>query len=387
MLRCNTHIHTPYSFSAFESVELAVAAAKEEGIAALGINDFTTCDGFPAFASTCEHNRIYPLFNIELLVHCGEEPAQRSLANGSPEQGCMYLCGKALSHPLQLSLDSRNLLAGVWRKSQDYIWGLLDCLNGHLLQAKIACSLDYNDVRKKYAKKIVNERHCAKALYDALVNVHPESAPLEEALARLFAGTAVTLHSSDPGAIQNEIFSLLLAKGKKIAAEAEKEEYIRLQEARTLILDAGGIPCYPIGAVRGEDTADCHKEAALLADRLRALRIFAVEFFPLRSERDLLKAYVRTFAERGFCVSFGTNHDTPERRPLIPCLYGNEPLDEELERIAWQGACLLAAHQELRRHNKAGFVDSLGTPLVGPEDLDRFLAVGEEAIRKAAGPV
>ena len=53
-----------------------------------------------------------------------------------------------------------------------------------------------------------------------------------------------------------------------------------------------------------------------------------------------------------------------------------------MERIGWEGACLLAAHQELRRTNKAGFVDSLGALLVGQEERGPFLALGEEAILK-----
>ena len=41
----NSHIHTPWSFSAFDKLETAFLMAKDEKISLLGINDFNVADG------------------------------------------------------------------------------------------------------------------------------------------------------------------------------------------------------------------------------------------------------------------------------------------------------------------------------------------------------
>ena len=49
----NGHIHTPYSFSAFSSLDTVFKMAVEEKIAVLGINDFYVTDGYDAFHKGC----------------------------------------------------------------------------------------------------------------------------------------------------------------------------------------------------------------------------------------------------------------------------------------------------------------------------------------------
>src|SRR6218665_2946549 len=67
MLKVNAHIHTPYSFSSFSSVEEAVAMAKREDIGILGVNDFFTTEAYEEFERQCRQAKIYPLFNIEFI--------------------------------------------------------------------------------------------------------------------------------------------------------------------------------------------------------------------------------------------------------------------------------------------------------------------------------
>jgi hypothetical protein len=43
--KSNTHIHSPYSYSAFESIEQSLFLAAEEHVDILGINDFYITDG------------------------------------------------------------------------------------------------------------------------------------------------------------------------------------------------------------------------------------------------------------------------------------------------------------------------------------------------------
>ena len=46
MVDVNAHLHTPYSFSAFESIDQALDMAAAEGVKVVGINDFYSTDGY-----------------------------------------------------------------------------------------------------------------------------------------------------------------------------------------------------------------------------------------------------------------------------------------------------------------------------------------------------
>jgi hypothetical protein len=112
------------------------------------------------------------------------------------------------------------------------------------------------------------------------------------------------------------------------------------------------------------------------------LKIFAVEFLSFRTPFDILKLYARYFHKKGFCVTFGTEHNTPERLLMIPTAKGGRPLDEELEMIGYEGACIIAAHQEKHRQNKPGFVDEKGMKTVFGNQLQEFIRSGDELIKK-----
>ena len=61
-----------------------------------------------------------------------------------------------------------------------------------------------------------------------------------------------------------------------------------------------------------------------------------------------MKEFVQFFHEKGFIILFGTEHNTPELTPLKVCCRDKVQLDEELKMIAYEGACIIAAHQYLR---------------------------------------
>ena len=62
------------------------------------------------------------------------------------------------------------------------------------------------------------------------------------------------------------------------------------------------------------------------------------------------------FTEKDLSITFGTEHNTPEMIPLTVTARGGEPLDESLKKIAWEGACVIAAHQYLRADGRQGYV-------------------------------
>ncbi len=74
-----------------------------------------------------------------------------------------------------------------------------------------------------------------------------------------------------------------------------------------------------------------------------------------------MKNFVHFFHEKGFIITFGTEHNTPEMIPLTVTTRGSVPLDESLKKIAWEGACIIAAHQYLRADGRQGYVLPDGT--------------------------
>jgi hypothetical protein len=383
----NTHIHSPYSFSSFDSIEQAVVFAKEENVGVLGINDFGTVEGYPVFADICKKYGIYPLFNIEFATLIEEDRIRQLRWNDIANPGIMYFCGKALNYPPLLSGDSKNLLGSIWKGSQDRIWKMLSIINDYLRSLSLDTLLDYQNIRAVYAKQAVRERHIAKALYMSFVEKWNDPSLLLQKFRYLFQEESFSADLADSVVMQNEIRSRLLKPGKVGYVDENYESCIRLYEAKSMVLSAGGIPCYPFFLDSAHEITETEKDIVVLERRLNELGIYAVEFISNRVPFDCLKNYVRFFNERGYCVSFGTEHCTPERYSLVPGTQGGRPFDSELERIAFEGAAIYAAHQELHKQNRPGYVDESGNKLIARNRMREFIRIGEEAIRRTTQQV
>lgn len=379
----NTHIHTPFSFSSFDSVEQAVMLAKEEGVGVLGINDFNSLDGYAEFAEHCERYGIYPLFNIEFATLVDEDKLKGLRWNDINNPGVMNFCGKALNFPSSISGDYKNLLASIWKGSQDRIWTILSKVNDYLKSISLDITLEYHDVRNLFARQAVRERHLAKALYMAFVEKWNDPNILMAQFQRFFGDSNFNADLADAVHMQNEIRNRIFKPGK-VAYVAEKpDSFIRLYEAKSFVLGAGGIPCYPLWLDTSGDYTEHEQEVAELAHSLFDEGIHAVEFISNRVSFDVLKKYVKYFYEKEFCISFGTEHCTPERYSLIPAARGGRPLDAELERITYEGACIYAAHQELHRQKRPGYIDENGKKLVPKSRMKDFMRIGDDIIRKS----
>jgi hypothetical protein len=94
---------------------------------------------------------------------------------------------------------------------------------------------------------------------------------------------------------------------------------------------------------------------------LKKLGVECIELIPGRNDHNILKSFVEFFHNKGFLITFGTEHNTPEMIPLTVTARGSVPLDESLKTIAWEGACVIAAHQYLRADGRQGYVLEDGT--------------------------
>ncbi len=378
----NSHIHTPYSFSPFDNIEQAVRFALEVNVGVLGINDCNTVEGYDEFYRECTRFRIYPLFGIEVLTVSPDDRAAGLRWNDQVHPGIMNICGKGLRYPVNFPLDFRNSLASVWKSSQDRVWLMLLNINSILKKNHFDITLDYNLIRKNFAHSIVGERHIAKALYFEFVNKWNTSDELITAFQLLLGDHSLVSDVADSVALQDEIGKKLLWPGGAAYVDERDSAFLREREARSLILKAGGIPTYLMLLDEDAGLTEYENSCEKLYEELNSRGFFAVEFITGRVSFETLKRYALYFKNNGFIVTFGTDHNTVEQSSLIPSTLGDRPLDDELMQIGYQGACIIAAHQELCRRGQPGFVNDNGERLITKPMMQDFVRTGEDIIRK-----
>ncbi len=63
----NSHIHLPPNFSAFDTVEQAVVLAAEQNVQIVGLSNYYDYAVYEDFGARARHNKIIPLFGIEII--------------------------------------------------------------------------------------------------------------------------------------------------------------------------------------------------------------------------------------------------------------------------------------------------------------------------------
>ncbi|MBD3182134.1 PHP domain-containing protein [Candidatus Poribacteria bacterium] len=374
----NLHIHTPFSFSAFSSVSEAVKLAYEQNIKILGISDFNTTKGYKEFTNHCLKRRIFPVCCMETIALSIEDQKQNIRWNDPSNPGRIYFSGKGLKYPLEISPETSQRLERLSEAMGNRTHKMLNKLNEHLKQVLPDIKLDYEYIRDNMTKGTVRERHLAKALQQSLYDKFSDTKQLKEAIAKLY-DTSGKADVNDKVSIQNELRSNLLKAGKVAFVEEKPESYLSMEEAKNLMLDMGGIPCYPVLAddSKGE-LNEAEKTPDYLCDQLLDKGIYCVEFIPTRNRIELLKDYVSVFRDNGIIMVAGTEHNTPKMESMVPMCKGDVPMDEELKEIFWKGACIIAGHQFLISINEDGFVDNNGERTI--KDNSQLESLGEAVV-------
>jgi hypothetical protein len=358
----NCHIHTPYSFSAFMDIDMVFKMAVEEKIAALGINDFFVTDGYDTFHKGCIDNNIFPLFNIEFIGLMKEEQIKGIRINDPHNPGRIYFSGKGLDYPFHAGWLEKKQLKGVIKKSQIQIKAMIARLNELIIPDHPSLVLSYDTIRKEHAHELVRERHIAKAL--RILAMENFSSPDEQIhfLEVLYGGKQSVAGMSDTSALENEIRARLLKSGGAAFVEEDDSLFLDIKIIIKIIIKAGGIPCYPV--LLDDPTGKCtefESDPEKLYHSLKKLGVECIELIPGRNDINRLKDFVEFFDKKGFVITFGTEHNTPEMLPLTVTARENIPLDDSLKKTAWEGVCVIAAHQYLRTDGRQGYVLPDGT--------------------------
>jgi hypothetical protein len=358
----NGHIHTPYSFSAFSDMDTVFSMAKSENIALLGINDFYVADGYAAFAKGCLQNNIFPLFNIEFIGLLKEEQQKGIRINDPNNPGRIYFSGKGLDYPFHTGFMLRKQLKSVIKESQQQVKAMISKLNKLIQNTNPLLSLSYETIKKNYAHDLVRERHIAKALRILIFENFSKPEEQLHFLETLYGGRKSKAVLSDTSSLENEIRANLLKSGGAAFVEEDERSFLELKKIIKIIIKAGGIPCYPVllDDPSGKFT-EFESDPEKLYSSLSLLGIECIELIPGRNDFSILKKFVEYFNNKGFIITFGTEHNTPEMIPMTVKTRGSVPLDESLKKIAWDGACVIAAHQYLRADGRQGYVLPDGT--------------------------
>ncbi len=353
----NCHIHTPYSFSAFAGIDMIFSMAREEEISVLGINDFFVTDGYGSFYDGCLRNNIFPLFNIEFIGLMREEQKKGIRINDPNNPGRIYFCGKGLDFPYEQGLLQRFELSRMRKRSQDQMRAMINNLNGLIAPLNKSVKLTYEGIRDKYAMNLVRERHLAKAIRHLAAETCKDAGGQLEFLEALYGGRKSKSGINDPAALENEIRSNLLKAGGAAFVEEDDRSFPDIKKLIRIITNAGGIPCYPVllDDPAGKLT-EFENDPEKLHTDLSGLGIGCLELIPGRNDPASLNRFVKFFDSLGYLITFGTEHNTPQMLPLRVHDRNANPLDESLKRIGWQGACVIAAHQYLRAHDRQGYV-------------------------------
>lgn len=363
VLNGNAHIHTPFSFSSFDDIQEIFEQASKEQIALLGINDFFVSDGYTPFYEGAVKKGIFPLFNIEFIGLMKKEQQAGIRINDPNNPGRCYFCGKGLDYPFKTNQASSDRLKSLISLSQEQVMAMITKLNGLLQQHGSGKLFSYTEIRDRFARNLVRERHLAKAVRTLVFESYPDSASRIDFLERLFGGKPVQAQITDIPALENEIRSNLLKAGGLAYVEEDESTFLPVNEIKNIILSAGGIPCYPVllDDKNGSYT-EFESSPESLFNELSGRHISCMELIPGRNDSAHLEKFVDFFHDKNFIILMGTEHNTPEKCPLTCDTRGKKPLSERMKRISYEGACIIAAHQYLRSKAKPGYVNSEGIP-------------------------
>jgi len=377
----NAHLHTPYSFSAFDSVEQIFKMATTEGISVLGINDFFVTDGYETFYNQSLQSKIFPLFNIEFIGLLVKEQKHNIRVNDPNNPGRTYFCGKGLDYPFELELQYECLLNNIRQESQVQVKEMIDKTNQILHTLDRRLSLKYSEIKRDLAKELVRERHIARAVRIMVFERFGTDSERIDFLRKLFGDKEVKADIKNEAALENEIRAILLKAGGRAFVAEDPDAFLPVDEIIETILNAGGIPCYPVllDDTNGKCTeyeSDMHR----LRKDLEDMNVFCVELIPGRNDLGRLREFVTYFHNNRFVITFGTEHNTPELIPLQVKARGNVPLDNELKRISWEGASVIAAHQYLHAKGQQGYIRING--IADRDHMEEYIELGKAVIEK-----
>lgn len=392
-LRNNLHVHLPPNFSAFTSVEEPVRLAAEEGISCLGATNYYDFAVYGRFAAEARRLNVFPFFGVEVIAMDAPLRGAGVKVNDPGNPGRIYICGKGLTRFSASTMPeaARAAMGGIRARDAERMRRMISLMNAAFERGGVQMDLAEGMIVEMVVARsgapretvTLQERHVALAFQEAFFSRVGEA----ERAARLASVLgAPAKAANDAVKVQNDIRSHLMKAGRPACVE---EAYPALDEAYRLVLDLGGIPCYPTLADGASPICAFEETPEKLISNLKALNIPCAEFIPARNDPAVLERYVLAMREAGLFVTAGTEHNSLDPLPMEPAASGGRAISERVKGIFSEGARVVAAHQFLAAHGRRGFVDASGAPdgsyANAEERIAAFAATGSVVIERYLG--
>jgi hypothetical protein len=387
--RVNAHVHLPPNFSAFESVEQAVNLAAEQGLAALGISNYYDYEVYGDFVRCARHKGIFPLFGTEIICMDGALRDAGIKINDPGNPGKFYFCGKGITRFDEMTPEAARLIDVIRRNDSTRMAQMVAQMERLFAERGLRTSIDEQAVVEMIVRRhgsdrrtvYLQERHISQAFQEALFEkVRPEERI--ERLNRILGAKTTASHPADFVGIQNDIRSHLMKAGKPGFVE---ETFVDFGDAYRLVLELGGIPCYPTVADGASPMCQFEQSPDKLIAEIKGRNIHAAEWIPVRNTIGVLREYAQSMRAAGLAITAGTEHNTLDLIQFDPfCKDG--PVPDDVRVLFWEGACVVAGHQFLTLHGECGFVDGAGNPnpdyASADERITAFARIGAAVMRR-----
>jgi hypothetical protein len=369
----NTHVHLPPNFSAFATPEQAVQLAAAEGLATLGTSNYHDFRVYRRFADAAANAGVVPLFGVEIITLLDDLPDGGTLVNDPTNLNRMYLCGKALTRIDPPIASAARRMAAMRAASDDRLRRMTSVVAALFARAGLDGSATLELIAASVAAQCgvplawvaLQERHVAQAFQESLFrDVEPNGRA--DVLGRLF-GPPVGVDTTDPVAVQEALRSNLMKAGRPAFVP---EAATSFDDAYRLILELGGIPCYPTLADGTSPVCAFEDPPESLAERLLSRGIYCAELIPVRNRPEVVDSYVTALRRAGIVVMAGTEHNTQRMISMEPTALAGVPLSNLAREAFWEATCVIAAHQEMGMAGRPGYVDSEGRLAAGFADVE-----------------
>jgi hypothetical protein len=361
----NSHIHLPPNFSAFSSVRQALNLAARENVRVLGAGNYYDFSVYDEFARAGQGKGIFPVFGTEIIALDRNLQRQGLRVNDPHNPGKYYICGKGISRFERLSSRAAEILSVIRGNDAARMRQMTQKLSSVFCEHGIQMGLTDVAVIDRVVERhgcdrrtiTLQERHLAQAFQEVFFEKVPAEQRREK-LKEVF-GVETKSRADDAVGVQNEIRTNLMKAGKACYVD---ETFVDLSRAKQLILELGGIPCYPVLADGAKQRCEWETPTGKVIDNLKAGGYSMAEFITVRNQPEVLLEYVMAVRKAGIAVIAGTEHNTLDMLPVAPRCAGGGEIPEEVNDIFREGICVLAAHAFLSAHGRCGFVDSANNP-------------------------
>ncbi|MCL2735564.1 MAG: PHP domain-containing protein [Propionibacteriaceae bacterium] len=357
----NTHVHIPPNFSAFDTVDDLIQAARAQGVAALGVSNFFDISVYARFRDQARAAGIWPLYGVEFITVVPELQASGLRVNDPANPGRMYVTGKGIDPFRPQSAATAAIAARIRDGNDERARRMVEKVAQVFADAGFDTGLTADQVIGAVALRggvprawvSLQERHIARAFQEQVAGLDPSR---RAGVLHKVYGRESGVDLEDPVALQSEIRARLLKAG---APGFVPEVPLPFADAYAYITGMGGIPCYPILADGCDPVCQFEASPTRLARSLADLGIHAAELIPVRNHRGVVDEYTQCLADAGMIVMAGTEHNTCEQIPVDPfCVDG--PVSPAARAVFFEAACVVAAHADAVSRGCDGFVDSQG---------------------------